>query len=160
MGIFGRKPDYGKPLYNLRIDLILDAVSFEGKSMGSSFYEGDKLINLAKICSFAKKRLSGPRHVTERGYLFKDFEDFDNISFYEATLNINENLRGLYGLNDLIENKNNLWQSSYVNLLYNNQDHLVKAEGSELYLPLIRENILSKDLQEIEKNRSRAICSK
>ena len=134
-----KKNNFGSTIHNVRIDLILDPVTFSGRTPHET--EISDLIETGNVCGFAKKFLDGPRHVTEKGYLLKETHEHDKHPFYEATLNINENWHELHVLMRNIANNETTPYNAPVIRYGDGSVQYIKNEGSMLYLPLVRECI-------------------
>lgn len=129
----------GKTVFNLEIRIDLDPVTISNTKELSQW--GDSL-------TLAKRVLEGEKHVTDKGYLLIGYaEPGQMLPYCKATLHLNPNLEALTYLELVMTNKEPYQVTSpLVQLQLADQVQLVKAEGSRLYLPLVREKLRLKSI--------------
>lgn len=149
-----KEQDYGEPLYNLTIELVLDQITFPHHE--DNYEHGiDNLIKMGLACEIAKKHFSEGGHVTEKGYFRTDYmisSISEYIPEYKAKLNINSNSEAIIFLQEVI-NRSQVYtyDSPKVKLLYEDGTiQYVKADEKGLYLPFVREKLSFREGDKIE----------
>lgn len=111
-----KKNGFGKPIFNLSIDLLLDynelnadlvhliAINGVVKSEATQKNLINKIENYGLACSTAKRLFQGPKHVTKKGYLLPGYIEFKKLKEnFTLTLNISSNVEALINLDKLIK---------------------------------------------------------
>ncbi len=126
----------GDPLYNLEVKITLDPITF------------DRPVDLARngdLLIFTQTLFEGEKCITSKGYILSGSQPFDlnnrPLIYKQAILNFNANYEALSFLGGVLKKKvRYATVSPLVKLQYaSNEVQFVKAEGSHLYLPLVRE---------------------
>jgi len=92
----------GQPQNNLCIKLVLETTTFNDGLSSSAI---DSLEKWGLAINFAKTHILGNRHLTEKGFLLPGH--VADIPCQEAILVIDENVRQLIAMKDLLENNQN-----------------------------------------------------
>ena len=112
-----KKPDFGKPIFNLEIQLQLENRVFKEDFVSSI----DQIEMWGLACHYAKQLLQGQKHVTDKNYLLN--EPVKDLETKKAVLNIDECISGLIILHRALTEKLKEDPFKYKNFL---QLHIAK----------------------------------
>jgi|SRR3989344_2312912 len=131
----------GEPIYNLEVQIAFDPITIQDQKQLLSY--GDALF-------LAQELFCGQKHVTERGYILNGYKNHERwegnntpLTYHQATLHFNSNYEALLSLKLVMKGRKQYSQEISLVKLQCPQDEVqfVKAEGSHLYLPLVREKL-------------------
>ncbi len=109
--LMGKSENLGRPLYNVRVALLLKSTTFEVKDKDSTSADLYAITNLGDIIRFAKLQIEGYNLVTDQGYLLREHEVFGkpeyesvatNYPIFDVNLTINDNILGFNRLKSWI----------------------------------------------------------